>query len=30
MVGAIGSHTFVIGVSHAGDAGTLFFMKLLS
>lgn len=29
MTGAIGSHLFVIGISHAGDGGALFGMALV-
>ena len=29
MVGAIASHLLVLGIAHAGDGGTLFFMAII-
>ena len=29
MIGAIGSHLLVLGIAHAGDGGTLFFMAIV-
>jgi len=29
MIGAIGSHILVLGIAHAGDGGTLFFMAII-